>query len=81
MQAQRRLWLGDKPTRKVKANIVYQGDNLEIMRELEPNKIQLIYIDPPFCAQNVFKSKAWNKKIVSFNDEWGGGVFNLIFAG
>ena len=78
MQTQRRLWLGDKPTRKVKANIVYQGDNLEIMRELEPNKIQLIYIDPPFCAQNVFKSKAWNKKIVSFNDEWGGGIQSYI---
>ena len=71
---QRRLWLGDKPTRKVKANLIYQGDNLEIMRELEPNKIDLIYIDPPFCANNVFKSKAWGKKIVSFNDEWGGGV-------
>ena len=60
--------------RKVKSNVIYQGDNLGIMRELEPNKIDLIYIDPPFCAQNVFKSKAWGKKEVSFNDEWGGGA-------
>ena len=76
--SQRRLWLGDKPTRKVKANVIFQGDNLEIMRELEPSKIQLIYIDPPFCANNVFKSKAWGKKVVSFNDEWGGGVQSYI---
>lgn len=69
---QPRLWLGDKPSRAVKKNVVYQGDNLSIMKELEPNKIDLIYIDPPFCSQSVQTSKAWNKKIVSFNDEWGG---------
>ena len=66
------------PDRKVTTNVVYQGDNLEIMKELEPSKIQLIYIDPPFCAQSVFKSKAWGKKVVSFNDEWGGGVQSYI---
>ena len=66
---QRRLWLGDKPSCQVKTNVVYQGDNLEIMRELEPNKIDLIYIAPPFCAGAVFKSKAWGKKVVSFRDD------------
>ena len=38
-ESQRRLWLGDKPTRKVKANVIFQCDNLEIMKELDPNKI------------------------------------------
>ena len=66
------------PSRKVKANQIYQGDNLEIMRSLEEGKIDLIYIDPPFCAQNVFKSKAWGKKEISFNDQWGGGVNSYI---
>ena len=41
---QRRLWLGDKPTRKVKTNVVYQGDNLPLLKELESEKIDLIYI-------------------------------------
>ncbi len=63
--------------RKVEANQIFQGDNLEIMRSLEGGKIDLIYIDPPFCAQNVFKSKAWGKE-VSFNDSWGGGVQSYI---
>lgn len=57
---------------------IYQGDNLEVMRSLEGGKIDLIYIDPPFCAQNVMQSKAWGKKVVSFNDEWGGGINSYI---
>ena len=59
-------------------NVVYQGDNLPILKELESNKIDLCYIDPPFCSQSVRTSKAWGKKIVSFNDEWGGGVQSYI---
>ena len=74
---QRRLWLGDKPTRQVKKNLIYQGDNLEIMRELEPNNIQFVYIDPPFCSQSVQKAKAWNKKIVSLSGRMGGVQFYI----
>ena len=65
--------ISKRPVRRVKSNVVFQGDNLEIMRELEPDKIDLIYIDPPFCSQSAQTSKAWGKKIVSFPDEWGGG--------
>lgn len=75
---QPRLWLGDKPKRKVKTNVIYQGDNLPLLKELESGKIDLIYIDPPFCSQAVQTSKAWNKKIMSFNDEWGGGISSYM---
>ena len=77
-RSNQRAFFPKRTRRKVKTNLVFQGDNLEIMRDLEPNKIQLIYIDPPFCAQNVFKSKTWGKKVVSFNDEWGGGIQSYI---
>ena len=66
------------PIRKVEKNIVFQGDNLPLLKELESNKIDLIYIDPPFCSQSVLKSKTWNKSLVSFNDEWGGGTQSYI---
>ena len=66
-----------KKTRKVKANRIYQGDNLEIMQSLEGGKIDLIYIDPPFCSQNIFKSKAFDEKI-DFNDQWRGGINSYI---
>jgi len=29
-------------------NKVYHADNLEILKQLEPESIDLIYIDPPF---------------------------------
>ena len=70
--------ISKRPIRKVKSNVVFQGDNLEIMRELEPDKIDLIYIDPPFCSQSVQTSKAWGKKVISFPDEWGGGIQSYI---
>ena len=66
-----------KAKKKVRPNQIFQGDNLEIMRSLEGEKIDLIYIDPPFCSQSVQKSKAWGKE-VSFNDSWGGGVNSYI---
>ena len=75
---QHHLWLGNRSARSVKDCVVYQGDNLEILKELESGKVDFIYIDPPFCSQVVQKSKAWNKQIVSFNDEWGGGVHSYI---
>ena len=74
------MWLGDKPTRKVEKNTIYQGDNLPIMKELESGKIDMIYIDPPFCAQSVFKGKAFGNEdnAPEFNDEWGGGINSYI---
>ena len=77
-QYQRRLQIFSNPQKAVQSNVIYQGDNLEVMRELEPNQIDFIYIDPPFCAGSVRKSKAWGKKLVSFNDEWGGGIQSYI---
>ena len=70
-------WARKNPTKKVKSNVIYQGDNLEIMRDLEGGKIDLIYIDPPFCSQSIRKSKAWNKE-VNFNDGWKGGINSYI---
>ena len=79
---QRRLWLGDKPARKVKANLVYQGGNLPLLKELANNQIDFIYIDPPFCSQAIYKSKAFNEKIdCEFNDNFGGGVALHIYTG
>ena len=63
----------------MKENVVFQGDNLPLMKELEGGKIDLIYIDPPFCSQAVYKSKAFDEKIeCEFNDEFRGGVQSYI---
>ena len=41
--------------------MIYCGDNLEIMRDMESQFIDLIYLDPPFCSQRDYGE---------FSDKW-----------
>jgi DNA modification methylase len=41
--------------------IIYEGDNLAIMRELPSETIDLIYIDPPYFSQRDYGD---------FDDRW-----------
>ena len=66
------------PKRRLRTNIVYQGDNLELMKSglFPPGSIDCVYIDPPFCTQRKQTTKAWSEKIRfgSYDDTWGGGI-------
>ena len=64
----------------MKANVLYYGDNLEVMhRYIDDNSIDLIYIDPPF-----FSSKAYEviygdtKEKRMFEDRWKGDVYHYV---
>jgi len=35
------------------ANRIMQGDNLEVLREMESGSVELIYVDPPFNTGTV----------------------------
>jgi len=56
-------------------NRLFWGDNLHVMRQLPPESIDLIYIDPPF-----FSGKQYNvifgdqNELRSFSDIWEGGM-------
>jgi DNA modification methylase len=56
-------------------NRLLWGDNLHVMRQLPPESIDLIYIDPPF-----FSGKEYNvifgdrNELRSFSDIWEGGI-------
>ncbi len=56
-------------------NRLFWGDNLHVMRQLPPESIDLIYIDPPF-----FSGKQYNvifgdqNELRSFEDIWEGGL-------
>ena len=65
-----------RPKRTLKTNVVYCADNLEVMRQLPTESIDLIYIDPPFNTGTIRKSKAWDKEVQfgDFDDKWGGGI-------
>ena len=60
--------------RTLKTNVIYCADNLEVMKQLPSESIDLIYIDPPFNTGTVRKSKAWDQEVQlgDFDDKWGG---------
>lgn len=66
--------------RRIPLNTMFCADNLEVMKQLPAESIDLIYIDPPFCTQTVQKSKAWDNhvQVGSFDDKWGGGLNSYI---
>ena len=61
-------------------NILYCGDNLEILqKEIDKESVDLIYIDPPFFSHKQYEV-IWGDEaeIRSFEDRWEGGVENYI---
>lgn len=50
---------------------LYKGDCLTIMPQLEPNSVDLIYLDPPFFSQKVHKLRTKDRQQeFSFDDLW-----------
>jgi DNA modification methylase len=60
---------------ELEPNRLFWGDNLHVMRQLPPESIDLIYIDPPF-----FSGRQYNvifgdqNELRSFSDIWEGGM-------
>jgi len=63
-------------------NVLYYGDNLEILRKYIPdNSIDLIYLDPPFNSQATYNllykehsGQLSNAQITAFEDTWIWGI-------
>ena len=60
-------------------NQLILGDNLEILKSLESNGIDLIYLDPPFFSNHNYEV-IWGDKgeIRSFQDRWSGGIDHYL---
>ena len=65
---------------KLETNRIYHGDNMFYMPDMPSESIDLIYIDPPFGTQSLWKSKAFKEKVqeLQFYDIWGKGVNGYI---
>lgn len=65
----------DERSKKHPLNAVYLGDNLQILRSLPSNSIDLIYIDPPFFSGRVY-NQVWgdDNELRTFSDIWEGGM-------
>ncbi|MDR3233493.1 MAG: site-specific DNA-methyltransferase, partial [Planctomycetaceae bacterium] len=60
-------------------NKIILGDNLEILRTLEAESADLIYLDPPFFSNRNYEV-IWGDEgeIRSFQDRWAGGIEHYI---
>jgi len=60
-------------------NRLILGDNLEIMKTLESDSVDLIYLDPPFFSNRNYEV-IWGDEgeIRSFKDRWSGGIDHYI---
>ncbi len=60
-------------------NKLLLGDNLEILKTLESESVDLIYLDPPFFSNRNYEV-IWGDKgeVRSFQDRWSGGVDHYI---
>ena len=60
-------------------NKLILGDNLEIMRNMPSESIDLIYLDPPFFSNRNYEV-IWGDEgeIRSFKDRWAGGIDHYI---
>jgi DNA modification methylase len=61
------------------ANQLILGDNLEVMKALDDECVDLIYLDPPFFSNRNYEV-IWGDKgeVRSFQDRWAGGMENYI---
>ncbi len=61
------------------ANKVYLGDNLEVLRTLKSESIDLIYIDPPFFSGRNY-NVIWGdtNEVRTFGDIWEGGITSYL---
>lgn len=60
-------------------NRLIWGDNLHVMRQIESNSIDLIYMDPPFFSGRQY-NVMWGdaNEVRSFNDIWEGGMTGYL---
>ncbi len=60
-------------------NAIYEGDNLEIMRNFPDKSVDLIYADPPFFSNRHYEV-IWKDgaEIRAFQDRWKGGIEHYV---
>ncbi|MDR3182033.1 MAG: hypothetical protein LBT89_03785 [Planctomycetaceae bacterium] len=61
------------------SNKIILGDNLEIMRGMDSESVDLIYLDPPFFSNRNYEV-IWGDEgeVRSFKDRWSGGIDHYI---
>ena len=55
-------------------NRLFHGDNIDVIRKLKSNSIDLIYLDPPYNSKRILNSRFRTKSEAKvFNEKWSWG--------
>jgi site-specific DNA-methyltransferase (adenine-specific) len=77
----RRLWTNLAAMSELETNVLYYGDNLDILRKYIPDEsVDLVYLDPPFNSNRdynvIFRDESGNAtsaQLLAFEDTWHWG--------
>ncbi len=60
-------------------NQLILGDNLEVLKDIPSESVDLCYVDPPFFSNRHYEV-IWGDEgeVASFNDRWAGGINHYI---
>jgi DNA modification methylase len=54
----------------LKTNVLYQGDNLDFLREFPDESVELVYLDPPFNSRRDYNVVFGARSEPAFEDTW-----------
>ena len=70
------------PPRNFANQTIWTGDNLDIMRGLNSESVDLIYLDPPFNSNADYAAPIGHEAAgAAFKDTWGLDDVNLAWHG
>ena len=62
---------GGKPARNFAPRTIWTGDNLDILRGLNSETVDLIYLDPPYNSNRTYSAPIGSKTAgAAFEDTW-----------
>ena len=60
-----------KPARNFAPSTIWTGDNLDILRGINSETVDLIYLDPPFNSNRTYSAPIGSKAAgAAFEDTW-----------
>lgn len=64
----------EKKSVVMETNLIYCGDNLEVLARFPEKSVDLIYADPPFFSNKTYRIKNNGTEQKAYEDKWEGGI-------
>ena len=62
-----------------KNKTIFTSDNLHVMRGMNSNSVDLVYLDPPFNSKRLYKAPIGSKEAaIAFDDTWTLSDIDLV---